>query len=219
MRIILLGAPGSGKGTQAEKLMEDYNLPQISTGMLLREAISQGTELGRKVQEIMAAGNLVSDPIVLDLIRESLQQPDSENGFVLDGYPRNINQAQSLEDLLNAIDKPLNAALLVDVESEILIKRLSGRRTCSLTGKTLNVYFSSEDEINECINSGGKLIQREDDNVESITNRINVYKEQTEPLIDFYKNKNLLKVIDGEGKIADVYDRVIKILELSAKIG
>jgi len=219
MRIILLGAPGSGKGTQAEKLMEDYNLPQISTGMLLREAISQGTELGRKVQEIMAAGNLVSDPIVLDLIRQSLQQPDSENGFVLDGYPRNINQAQSLEDLLNAIDKPLNAALLVDVESEILIKRLSGRRTCSLTGKTLNVYFSSEDEINECINSGGKLIQREDDNVESITNRINVYKEQTEPLIDFYKNKNLLKVIDGEGKIADVYDRVIKILELSAKIG
>ena len=214
MRIILLGAPGSGKGTQAEKLMEDYNLPQISTGMLLREAISQGTELGRKVQEIMAAGNLVSDPIVLDLIRESLQQPNCENGFVLDGYPRNINQAQSLEDLLNIIDKPLNAALLVDVESEILIKRLSGRRTCSLTGKTLNVYFSSEDEINECVNHGGELIQREDDNVESITNRINVYKEQTEPLIDFYKNKDLLKVIDGEGKISDVYDRTIKILEL-----
>tara|TARA_B110000438_G_scaffold143635_1_gene138483 strand:+ start:1199 stop:1843 length:645 start_codon:yes stop_codon:yes gene_type:complete len=214
MRIILLGAPGSGKGTQAEKLMEDYNLPQISTGMLLREAISQGTELGRKVQEIMAAGNLVSDPIVLDLIRESLQQPNCENGFVLDGYPRNINQAQSLEDLLSVIDKPLNAALLVDVESEILIKRLSGRRTCSLTGKTLNVYFSSEDEINECVNHGGELIQREDDNVESITNRINVYKEQTEPLIDFYKNKDLLKVIDGEGKISDVYDRTIKILEL-----
>ena len=214
MRIILLGAPGSGKGTQAEKLMEDYNLPQISTGMLLRAAISQGTELGKKVQEIMAAGNLVSDQIVLDLIRESLQQPDSENGVVLDGYPRNINQAQSLEDLLNSINKPLGSALLVDVDSEILIKRLSGRRTCSLTGKTLNVYFSSEDEINECIDSGGELIQREDDNVESITNRINVYKEQTEPLIDFYKHKNLLKVIDGEGKIADVYDRVIKILEL-----
>ena len=214
MRIILLGAPGSGKGTQAEKLMEDYNLPQISTGMLLREAIDQGTELGKKVQEIMAAGNLVSDQIVLDLIRESLQQPDSANGFVLDGYPRNINQAQSLEDLLNSINKPLCSALLVDVDSEILIKRLSGRRTCSITGKTLNVYFSSEDEINECIDSGGELIQREDDNVESITNRINVYKEQTEPLIDFYKHKNLLEVIDGEGKITDVYDRVIKTLEL-----
>ena len=214
MRIILLGAPGSGKGTQAEKLMEDYNLPQISTGMLLREAIDQGTELGKKVQEIMAAGNLVSDQIVLDLIRESVQQPDSDNGFVLDGYPRNINQAQSLEDLLNLINKPLGSALLVDVDSEILIKRLSGRRTCSITGKTLNVYFSSEDEINECIDSGGELIQREDDNVESITNRINVYKEQTEPLIDFYKHKNLLKVIDGEGKITDVYDRVIKTLEL-----
>jgi len=191
MRIILLGAPGSGKGTQAEKLMENYNLPQISTGILLREAITQGTELGKKVQEIMAAGDLVSDQIVLDLIRQSMEQPESENGFVLDGYPRNINQAQSLEDLLYAIEKPLDAVLLVDVDSEILVKRLSGRRTCSLTGKTLNIYFSSEEEINKCTDSGGELVQREDDNVESITNRINVYKEQTEPLIDFYKHKDL----------------------------
>ncbi len=214
MRIILLGAPGSGKGTQAEKLMENYNLPQISTGILLREAITQGTELGKKVQEIMAAGDLVSDQIVLDLIRQSMEQPESENGFVLDGYPRNINQAQSLEDLLYAIEKPLDAVLLVDVDSEILVKRLSGRRTCSLTGKTLNIYFSSEEEINKCTDSGGELIQREDDNVESITNRINVYKEQTEPLIDFYKHKDLLKVINGEGKIGVIYKRVVGILNL-----
>ncbi|MBT3993789.1 MAG: adenylate kinase [Gammaproteobacteria bacterium] len=214
MRIILLGAPGSGKGTQAEKLMENYNLPQISTGILLREAITQGTELGKKVQEIMAAGDLVSDQIVLDLIRQSMEQPESENGFVLDGYPRNINQAQSLEDLLYAIEKPLDAVLLVDVDSEILVKRLSGRRTCSLTGKTLNIYFSSEEEINKCTDSGGELIQREDDNVESITNRINVYKEQTEPLIDFYKHKDLLKVINGEGKIGVIYKRVVEILNL-----
>ena len=214
MRIILLGAPGSGKGTQAEKLMENYNLPQISTGILLREAITQGTELGKKVQEIMAAGDLVSDQIVLDLIRQSMEQPESENGFVLDGYPRNINQAQSLEDLLYAIEKPLDAVLLVDVDSEILVKRLSGRRTCSLTGKTLNIYFSSEEEINKCTDSGGELIQREDDNVESITNRINVYKEQTEPLIDFYKHKDLLKVINGEGKIGAIYKRVVEILNL-----
>jgi adenylate kinase len=214
MRIILLGAPGSGKGTQAEKLMENYNLPQISTGILLREAITQGTELGKKVQEIMAAGDLVSDQIVLDLIRQSMEQPESENGFVLDGYPRNINQAQSLEDLLYAIEKPLDAVLLVDVDSEILVKRLSGRRTCSLTGKTLNIYFSSEEEINKCTDSGGELIQREDDNVESITNRINVYKEQTEPLIDFYKHKDLLKIINGEGKIGVIYKRVVEILNL-----
>lgn len=214
MRIILLGAPGSGKGTQAEKLMENYNLPQISTGILLREAITQGTELGKKVQEIMAAGDLVSDQIVLDLIRQSMEQPESENGFVLDGYPRNINQAQSLEDLLYAIEKPLDAVLLVDVDSEILVKRLSGRRTCSLTGKTLNIYFSSEEEINKCTDSGGELVQREDDNVESITNRINVYKEQTEPLIDFYKHKDLLKVINGEGKIGVIYKRVVEILNL-----
>ena len=194
--------------------MENYNLPQISTGILLREAITQGTELGKKVQEIMAAGDLVSDQIVLDLIRQSMEQPESENGFVLDGYPRNINQAQSLEDLLYAIEKPLDAVLLVDVDSEILVKRLSGRRTCSLTGKTLNIYFSSEEEINKCTDSGGELIQREDDNVESITNRINVYKEQTEPLIDFYKHKDLLKVINGEGKIGVIYKRVVEILNL-----
>ena len=134
MRIILLGAPGSGKGTQAEKLMDDFGLPQISTGNLLRQAIADDTEIGKQAKEIMAAGNLVSDEIVLDLIRISLDSPSSQSGFVLDGYPRNIAQAESLDVLLTSINQPLDHAVLIDVDSDTLTKRLSGRRMCSLTG-------------------------------------------------------------------------------------
>ena len=141
MRIILLGAPGSGKGTQAEKLMDDFGLPQISTGNLLRQAIADDTEIGKQAKEIMAAGNLVSDEIVLDLIRISLDSPSSQSGFVLDGYPRNIAQAESLDVLLTSINQPLDHAVLIDVDSDTLTKRLSGRRMCSLTGKILNIYF------------------------------------------------------------------------------
>ena len=142
MRIILLGAPGSGKGTQAENLMRDYGCPQISTGVLLREAVEQGTSIGKIVEEIMARGELVSDDIVLDLIASSLEDIENDKGYLLDGYPRNINQAKSLGILLDSIDRPLKHTILIDVDPEILIKRLSGRRTCSLTGKTLNIYFS-----------------------------------------------------------------------------
>ena len=156
MRIILLGAPGSGKGTQAEKLMDDFGLPQISTGNLLRQAIADDTEIGKQAKEIMAAGNLVSDEIVLDLIRISLDSPSSQSGFVLDGYPRNITQAESLDVLLTSINQPLDHAVLIDVDSDTLTKRLSGRRMCSLTGKILNIYFSDQSEIDKCLNSGGE---------------------------------------------------------------
>ena len=134
MRIILLGAPGSGKGTQAKKLMDNFDFPHISTGNLLRQAIAEGTEIGKQAKAIMAAGNLVSDEIVLDLIRVSLDSPSSHSGFILDGYPRNIAQAESLDELLTAINQPLNHAVLIDVDSDTLVKRLSGRRMCSLTG-------------------------------------------------------------------------------------
>ena len=213
MRLILMGAPGSGKGTQAEKLMNEFNCRQISTGVLLRQAIETGSELGKKVQKIMSEGLLVSDDIVLDLIKNELSEI-GENGFLLDGYPRNINQAKSLNELLENIDKPLDYSILIDVPSEILIKRLSGRRTCSLTGKTLNIYFSSENEIDECVSKGGELIQREDDNEESITKRIEVYEEQTQPMVDFYRSIGLLHSIDGQGSIEDVYGRLKKLMEL-----
>ena len=208
-----MGAPGSGKGTQAEKLMDEFNCRQISTGVLLRQAIESGSELGKKVQKIMSEGLLVSDDIVLDLIKNELSEI-GESGFLLDGYPRNINQAKSLNDLLVNIDKPLDYSILIDVPSEILIKRLSGRRTCSLTGKTLNIYFSSENEIDECLSKGGELLQREDDNEESITKRIEVYEEQTEPMVDFYRSTGLLHTIDGQGSVYDVYIRLKKLMEL-----
>ena len=208
-----MGAPGSGKGTQAEKLMDEFGCQQISTGVLLRQAIESGSELGRKVQKIMSEGLLVSDEIVLDLIKSELSEID-ENGFLLDGYPRNINQAKSLNELLENIDKPLDYSILIDVPSEILIKRLSGRRTCSLTGKTLNIYFSSENEIDQCLSKGGELLQREDDNEESITKRIEVYEEQTEPMVHFYRSNGLLHTIDGQGSVDDVYGRLKKLLEL-----
>ena len=208
-----MGAPGSGKGTQAEKLMDEFGCQQISTGVLLRQAIESGSELGRKVQKIMSEGLLVSDEIVLDLIKSELSEI-GENGFLLDGYPRNINQAKSLNELLENIDKPLDYSILIDVPSEILIKRLSGRRTCSLTGKTLNIYFSSENEIDQCLSKGGELLQRDDDNEESITKRIEVYEEQTEPMVDFYRSNGLLHTIDGQGSVDDVYGRLKKLLEL-----
>ena len=213
MRLILMGAAGSGKGTQAAKLMDEFGCQQISTGVLLRQAIESGSELGRKVQKIMSEGLLVSDEIVLDLIKSELSEIGG-SGFLLDGYPRNINQAKSLNELLENIDKPLDYSILIDVPSEILIKRLSGRRTCSLTGKTLNIYFSSENEIDQCLSKGGELLQREDDNEESITKRIEVYEEQTEPMVHFYRSNGLLHTIDGQGSVDDVYGGLKKLLEL-----
>ena len=212
MRLILMGAPGSGKGTQAEKLMDQFECRQISTGILLRQSIESGSDLGIRVQKIMSQGLLVSDEIVLDLIKSELLEINGES-FLLDGYPRNINQAEALDRLLTQIKKPLDFSILIDVPSEILIKRLSGRRTCSLTGKTLNIYFSKKDEINQCLSNGGELLQREDDNEESIIKRIEVYKEQTEPMIEFYKSSGLLQTINGEGSVEDVYSQLKRLIK------
>jgi len=210
MRIVLLGAPGSGKGTQARKLMADRNIPQISTGDMLREAVAEGTRFGQKAKVIMDAGNLVSDDIMLGIISERLGQPDAADGFILDGFPRTEKQALDLEELLDQLGTPLNAAVLMDVDFDILMKRLTGRRTCSLTGKLLNVYFSPQEELDECTNAGGELIQRKDDNEETIRNRLEVYRTQTEPLIDFYSNRNRLKTVDADGLIDEVYGRLLE---------
>ncbi len=212
MRIVLLGAPGSGKGTQAKKLMADKNIPQVSTGDMLREAVAAGTRFGLKAKAIMEAGNLVPDDIVLGIISERLAQPDAQEGFILDGFPRTTQQALDLEELLDELGTPLDAAVLMDVDFDILMKRLTGRRTCSLTGKLLNVYFSSQEELDECTNAGGELIQREDDNVETISNRLEVYRDNTEPLIDFYRDRGKLLTVEAEGPIDEVYERFIEAL-------
>jgi adenylate kinase len=208
MRIVLLGAPGSGKGTQAKKLMADKGIPQVSTGDMLREAIATGTRFGLKAKSLMDAGNLVPDDVVLGIISERLAQPDAQDGFILDGFPRTTQQALDLEELLDQLGTPLDTAVLMDVHFEILMKRLTGRRTCSLTGKLLNVHFSSQEELDECTNAGGKLIQREDDNEETIGNRLEVYCENTEPLIDFYRKRDRLTTIDADGQIDEVYERL-----------
>lgn len=213
MRIVLLGAPGCGKGTQAKMLMADRNIPQISTGDILREAVAAGTRFGRKAGPIIDSGNLVPDDIVLGIISERLAQPDAQDGFILDGFPRTTQQALDLEELLDQIGTPLDTAVLMDVDFDILMKRLTGRRTCSLTGTLLNVYFSSQAELDECTNAGGELIQREDDNEETIRNRLDVYRENTEPLIEFYKEREKLTTIEAEGEIDEVYARLLESLK------
>jgi len=205
MRLILLGGPGAGKGTQAGFISEHFSIPQISTGDMLRAAVKAGSDIGRQAKSIMDAGNLVSDDIMLGIISERLAEPDTSEGFILDGFPRTGQQALDLGDLLDQMGTPLDAAVLMDVDFDILMKRLTGRRTCSRTGKLLNVYFSSQGELDECTNAGGELQQREDDNEETIRNRLDVYRQRTEPLIDFYRKRGSLKTVDADGSIDEVY--------------
>jgi adenylate kinase len=214
MRIVFLGAPGSGKGTQAQRLMADYQLPQVSTGDLLRAAVAAGSELGQRARAAMDAGELVTDDIVLGIIAQRLAEDDCADGFILDGYPRNLQQAKDLQPVLAEIGQSLDAAVLLDVDMDILMKRLTGRRTCSKTGKLLNIYFSSHADIDAVTEAGGELVQRADDNQEIIGNRLKVYREQTEPLIGYYRDAGLLQTVDGEGEVDVVYGRLIKALNL-----
>ncbi|MCP5092554.1 MAG: adenylate kinase [Gammaproteobacteria bacterium] len=212
MRIVLLGAPGSGKGTQAKKLMADRNIPQISTGDMLREAVANGTRFGLRAKSVMESGDLVPDDVVLGIISERLAQPDAAEGFILDGFPRTTQQALDLGELLDQIGTPLDTAVLMDVDFDILMKRLTGRRTCSLTGHLLNVYFSPQEELDACTDAGGELQQREDDNEETIGNRLDVYRKNTEPLIDYYAKRDKLTTINAEGSIDEVYERLLEAL-------
>ena len=214
MRIVFLGAPGSGKGTQAQRLMAEQGLAQISTGDLLRNAVASGSELGQRAKAAMDAGDLVSDDIVLGMIAERVVQDDCKAGYILDGFPRNLTQAEALAKLLTDLGQPLDSAVLLDVDMDILLKRITGRRTCSLTGKLLNVHFSAQSELDACTSAGGELIQRADDNETTIGNRLKVYREQTEPLIEYYRSAGLLQVISGEGEMDEVYGRLLKALKL-----
>lgn len=213
MRVVLLGAPGSGKGTQAQKLMAEKNIPQISTGDMLRVAVANGTRFGQQAKSIMDAGNLVSDEIMLGIISERLAAADAADGFILDGFPRTEKQALDLEDLLDELGVPLDAAILMDVDQDVLFKRLTGRRTCSLTGKLLNIHLSPQEELDACVAAGGTLLQRKDDNEKTISNRLDVYRAQTEPLIAYYKKRGKLKVVDADGPIDEVYERLKKALQ------
>lgn len=212
MRIVLLGAPGSGKGTQAKILTAEKNIPHISTGDMLREAVATGTRFGQKAKSIMDAGDLVSDEIMLGIIAERLAQPDAAEGFILDGFPRTRQQAVDLDELLDQLSVPLDAAILMDVDFEILMKRLTGRRTCSLTGDLLNVYFSSQEALDACTKAGGELIQREDDTEEVIANRLDVYRDNTQPVVEFYRKRDRLQTVHADGSIDEVYARLLDVV-------
>ena len=200
MRIVLLGAPGSGKGTQARQLQSDHGWPQVSTGDLLRSAVAAGTELGLKAKAVMDAGNLVSDEF------------DAKTGCVLDGFPRNRAQALDLEAVLSDLAQRLDAAVLMDVRFDILLQRLTGRRTCSTTGKLLNIYLSSQEELDACTDAGGELLRRADDDEATIRNRLEVYERETAPLIDYYRDSGLLRTVQAEGTLAEVYSRLSAVI-------
>ena len=213
MRIVLLGAPGSGKGTQAKLLIDKYKIPQIATGDLLRTAVAAGTELGRKAKAAMDGGHLVSDDIVLGIIQERLARPDAKGGFVLDGFPRNIPQAQALDAMLARLGQPLQLALLVDVDSEVLMKRLTGRRNCGSCGAIYNIYFSPSKTPGKCDKCGGALEHRSDDNEDTVRNRLKVYEEQTAPLVSYYKAQGKLRTVRGIGSINDIFKNITDVIE------
>jgi adenylate kinase len=208
MRLVLLGAPGAGKGTQAKKLVEKYGLPQISTGDLLRAAVAAGTPLGKEAKSYMDKGELVPDTVVLGMVEERIKQDDCKKGFILDGFPRNVAQAEALDKMLASLNMPLTAALSVDVPFEDLMKRLTGRRTCKACGQMYNIYFTPPQKEGICDKCGGELFQRGDDKEDTIKKRLEVYNAQTAPLIDYYGKKGILKSVAGTGSIDEIFKKV-----------
>jgi adenylate kinase len=213
MRLVLLGAPGAGKGTQAKKLIEKYRIPQISTGDILRKAVADGTPLGKEAKVIMDKGELVPDKIVLGLVEERVKQNDCKNGYILDGFPRNTAQAEALDKMLNDLRMPLDSALSVDVPKDDLMKRLTGRRTCKNCQQMYNVYYSTPKKDGVCDKCGGELFQRDDDKEATIKKRLDVYDAQTAPLINYYKERGILKTVQGIGSIDEIFKNVCTVLE------
>ena len=212
MRLVLLGAPGAGKGTQAKKLIEKYSIPQISTGDILRKAVADGTPLGKEAKSYMDSGGLVPDSVVIGLVKERLAQDDCKAGYILDGFPRTTPQAEELDNVLSGMNSPLDVALSVDVDKDDLMKRLTGRRTCKSCQQMYNVHFSAPQKDNVCDKCGGKLYQRDDDQEDTIRNRLDVYEKSTAPLIDYYGSKGILKSVKGEGSIDDIFNQIVSIL-------
>jgi adenylate kinase len=208
LNLILLGPPGAGKGTQAERLRSDFQLAFISTGEMLRANVKEGTELGKQAQRYMDAGDLVPDDLIVAMAAERLRNDDAQDGFILDGFPRTLEQARALDKQLSEMNRRVTAALLIDVPDEELVRRLSGRRVCVKAGHNYHVEFDPPKREGVCDQDGSRLIQRDDDRPDVIRNRLHVYHEQTEPLIDYYDERGLLRRIDGSRPPVEVHDHV-----------
>jgi adenylate kinase len=211
-RVVLLGPPGAGKGTQAKLLQEEFGAVQISTGDILRKAVADQTPLGKEAAAYINSGALVPDSVIVNLVAERLKEKDCDKGFLFDGFPRTIPQAQSLDEILKEMRLDLNCVLLVQVPQNVLIERLAGRRTCRKCGAMFHVAFSPPRREGLCDRCGGELYQRDDDKEQTIANRLQVYEKQTAPLVDYYRQRGLLRAIDGVGEIDQIRARVIEAL-------
>ncbi len=212
LNLILLGPPGAGKGTQAERLRNDFRLPFISTGEMLRSNVKDGTELGVEAKRYMDAGDLVPDEVIVRMVAERLDEGDAEDGFILDGFPRTVVQAEALDQMLSGLRRRINAAVLIDVPDEDVVRRISGRRVCVKNGHNYHVEFDPPKREDVCDQDGSRLIQRDDDKPEVVRKRLHVYHDQTEPLIEYYDGKGLLRRIDGSRSPADVHDHIRAVL-------
>jgi len=213
MNLIFLGPPGAGKGTQAKRVAEKYGIPQISTGDMLREAVAKGTELGKKAKEYMDKGELVPDEVVIGIVKERLQQPDCEKGFILDGFPRTLAQAEALDEMLKELNKKIDAVINIVVPEEEVVKRITNRRMCRNCGAVYHLIYAPPKEDNKCDKCGGELYQRDDDKEVTVRERYRVYRENTEPLIDYYRKKGVLYDVDGTKDIEGVWKEIEAILE------
>ena len=212
MKLIMLGAPGAGKGTQAEKIAEKYQIPHISTGDIFRANIKAGTELGMKAKSFMDQGQLVPDEVTIGMLLDRISQDDSKNGYVLDGFPRTIPQAESLTAALKERGENIDYAVNVDVPDENIVNRMSGRRACVGCGATYHVVYNAPKTENICDTCGEKLILRDDDKPETVQNRLHVYHDQTQPLIDYYKNEGVLVEVDGTQDLEKVFQDIVAVL-------
>jgi adenylate kinase len=212
MNLILMGLPGAGKGTQAERIVGKYGLPHISTGDMFRTAIKEETELGKKAKSYMDAGELVPDDVTIGIVRERLGKADCQKGFLLDGFPRTTAQAEALDNLLADMGRRIDAVLYIDVDRDSLLERLTGRRICSQCGATYHITLNPPKEEGVCDKCGGELFQRDDDKIETVKTRLEVNEKQQKPLLDFYKKKNCLEEIDGNQDIDDVFASIERVL-------
>ena len=208
MRLILLGAPGAGKGTQAKKLSEKYRIPKISTGDILREAMQKGTALGLKAKSYMDSGQLVPDDVVIGIVEEKLKDKECIKGWILDGFPRTLQQAQALDRILTGTRTPIEYVLNLEVDAEKIIKRISGRRSCESCQSAYHIYFNLPKKDGICDSCEGRLIQRNDDKEETVRERLKVYREKTQPLVNYYSERSLLKKIEADDDIENVFTRI-----------